>query len=187
MADIFDNIRVNAGDTAKSYTWYQTKLKQLGGNNVSANQLMGETKNLTTILNPGGMYLFMYDPKHKATLPYYDIFPLVLPFRKVPDGFYGINLHYLPYVLRFRVLQELLKIANKNRQSETIALSWSLLNSVASLEAATVCVKHYLTKQIRSRFLEINKEDWLTASQLPLEGFRKATNKTVWTDTIKKI
>ena len=37
----------------------------------------------------------MYNPKHKATLPYYDLFPLVLPIQKLSDGFIGINFHYL--------------------------------------------------------------------------------------------
>lgn len=35
----------------------------------------------------GQMYLFQYDALHKDTLPYYDRFPLIFPFRKTNDGF----------------------------------------------------------------------------------------------------
>ena len=50
---------------------------------------------LTSRLIVGKLYFFMYMPKHKGTLPYYDTFPLVLPIQKESDGFLGINFHYL--------------------------------------------------------------------------------------------
>jgi hypothetical protein len=35
--------------------------------------------------------MFFYEAKYQDVLPYWDKFPLVLPFRKVMGGFYGIN------------------------------------------------------------------------------------------------
>jgi len=186
MAKIFDDIKTSAGDIARSYTWYQSKIRSMGGSSVTSNNLMKDRENLTSTLMPGNMYLFYYDPKHKETLPYYDSFPLVLPFRRVPDGFFGINLHYLPYLLRFRILQALDEIADKRNETDRISLSWRLLNSTANLRPATACVKHYLTKHLRSRFLYIDRNDWITASQLPVEDFNKASKKQVWADTIGK-
>lgn len=187
MADIFDKIRINAGDATRSYQWYQRQVKELGGRNITPNRMLSDTQNIVNRIMPGEMYLFYYSPKHKETLPYYDSFPLVLPFRKVPDGFFGINLHYLPYLLRFRVLHALETTSKNTNESERITLSWRLLNSVASLEAATVCVKHYLNSQIRSRFLKIEQADWKTASQLPLEQFNKASAREVWAESIRKL
>jgi len=43
----------------------------------------------------GKMYFFVYNPKHKITLPYYDMFPLVLPIERYSNGFLGINFHFL--------------------------------------------------------------------------------------------
>ena len=43
----------------------------------------------------GRLNMFLYDPKYKDKLPYYDVFPLVLPIQRYSDGFLGINFHYL--------------------------------------------------------------------------------------------
>ena len=46
--------------------------------------------------------MFFYDPKpeQKKNLPYFDMFPLVFPLRRMGDGFTGINVHYLPPAFR---------------------------------------------------------------------------------------
>ena len=40
----------------------------------------------------GRLNMFIYDPKLKKKLPYYDTFPLVLPLENYNDGFLGIKL-----------------------------------------------------------------------------------------------
>jgi hypothetical protein len=187
MADnIFKVVSMKKGDAEKSYTWYRTQVRNLGSGVTGANLLKNEQ--LTTRLVPGEMYLFMYDPKHKATLPYYDRLPLVLPFSLVPDGFLGINLHYLPYIARFNLLGALTDLATDKRtdQKTKIQLSWQLLNSSSRYHMATACVKHYLKPHVRSRFLKIDFNDWITASMLPVENFAKAKKETVWQDTKEK-
>ena len=42
------------------------------------------------------MYLFQYDAKWKEKLPYWDMFPLILPFDLAKGGFFGVYLDYLP-------------------------------------------------------------------------------------------
>ena len=56
------------------------------------------------------MNLFVYDPKYKKTLPFYDTFPLVLPLETIKGGL-CLNFHYLPYPLRFRLLGRMQKFA----------------------------------------------------------------------------
>ena len=142
MPDIFKTVSMNSQDAKKSYQWYRDQVRSLGPGMTGTSMLRTET--LTSTLTPGNMYLFMYDPKHKETLPYYDATPLVLPFRLVPNGFMGINLHYLPYLVRFRLLGELSKLAtDKNITDKTkIELSWRLLNSSVRYLPGTACVKH---------------------------------------------
>jgi hypothetical protein len=144
---------------------------------------------LTNRLRPGFMYLYHYDPKHKDKLPYYDTFPLTLPYKLVPGGFMGLNLHYMPYMMRFRVLGKLHEYAlnDKNDITTRIRLSWSLLSGVSQLKPLAACVKHYLNDHVTSRFLLIPYPDWLVASQLPIEGFVGAQKTTVWRDTRGKI
>jgi len=193
MADnIFQTVSMKAGDTEKSYNWYREQVKNLGSN-LSGTQILRNEK-LTSRIRPGEMYLFMYDPKLKKTLPYYDAVPLVLPFQIVKDGFLGINLHYLPYLARFNLLGELNKLTLDKRITENtrIQISWQILNSSSKYLAATACVKHYLTAHLRSRFLKINYTDWITASMLPVERFKSDSGNDpskakIWRDTSKKI
>lgn len=176
-----------SSESRKSYRWYRTQIDSLG-RNINARDVMGGEK-LTNNLIVGNMYLFMYDPKHKDTLPYYDIFPLVLPFRRMPDGFLGINLHYLPYLARYKLLGELGRLAiDQNMNNNTrIRISWELLSNSSRYLAATACVKHYLSEHLKSRFMKINYPDWTTAAMLPIEGFRKSPKERVWRDTRKKV
>jgi len=183
--NIFNSIRKESGGAEKSYSWYRDQIKQLSG--VNSNTILKNSK-LTTRLIPGEMYLFMYDPKHKATLPYYDKFPLVLPFRVVEDGFFGLNIHYLPYLARFKLLGKLSELATDDKITDKtrIAVSWNILQSSSAYAPANACVKHYLEKHLQSRFLKIPYPDWLTASQLPLDRFVGARNTQVWKDSQRK-
>jgi hypothetical protein len=184
--NIFKAVSMKKGDAQKSYTWYRAQVRNLGSGVSGLNLIRSET--LSSRIIPGEMYLFMYDPKHKDTLPYYDTMPLVLPFRQLPDGFLGINLHYLPYLARFNLLGELSKLAtDKNMDENTrIKISWQILNSSTSYTMATACVKHYLKNHIRTRFLKIDMRDWVTAAMLPVENFKKAKKETVWQETKNK-
>jgi hypothetical protein len=177
----FETIRLNAGGQEKSYQWYRQQVLNLGKMASSTGQVLRDTPMVTTIM-PGEMYLFMYDPKFKNKLPYYDRLPLVLPFRKVPGGFYGINLHYLPYLMRFRILDILTQYAITTNEDTRVKLSWKLLDATSRLRPAKFAVKHYLNDHVKSRFYKINYKDWVTASQLPVEKFVGAQKTAVWQD-----
>lgn len=186
MASIFDKI---TPDPSKSFQWYQAQVRKLTNARGQTERMLTNSKQLTTNLVPGKMYLYMYDAKHKDTLPYWDSLPLVLPFRKVPKGFYGLNLHYLPYMMRFKILGLLNDYASddKNDENTKIILSWRVLSNAARLKPLQACVKHYLYSQVQTRFLVIGYPDWVTASQLPIENFQGANKTTVWRETQKLI
>lgn len=135
------------------------------------------------------MYLYMYDPKTKDRLPYYDTFPLVLPFEDAKGGFYGLNLHYLPYGLRFELLEQLKRTKNTRTigKDTELQLSWNLLKSASRFPAVQPTVKRYLYAQIRSRLLRINPQDWSTAAALPVEQFEGASKQTVFNRSRKSI
>jgi len=181
----FEQIRSKIGDRERSVQWYQTQVAKLG--TINTNQLLKQGK-LSNIVLPGFMYLFAYDPKLKDTLPYYDRFPLVLPFRRVPGGFYGLNLHYIPYMLRMRMLQYLHQYASDTSMDEKtrLRINWNLLESSSRLDPIKACVKHYLNEHVLTRFLNIPYNDWVIASQLPVDRFVGAKRDQVWRDTRKK-
>jgi hypothetical protein len=180
----FETIRLNAAGQEKSYQWYRQQIGNMG-KFATANQTLRDTPMVSSI-TPGEMYLFYYDPKYKDELAYYDRLPLVLPFRKVPGGFYGINLHYLPYLMRFRILQKLSEYSVNNSSDTRIRLSWNLLNSTSKLQPAKFAVKHYLNAHVQTRFYRIQSDDWITASQLPIEKFVGAQKTKVWQDANKE-
>lgn len=191
MAILFDEILtkgVRAGQIpareSKARDWYRDTAQTY--RRVNENQLMRSDRDrLTARPLIGQMYLFNYDAKHKDTLPYFDRFPLVFPFKKVKGGFYGLNLHYLPLQFRAKLMDSLYDVANNNRYDEStrLRINYNILNSAARFRYFKPCVKHYLTPQLRSRFLYIYPSEWDIALFLPLERFQGATKATVFKDS----
>jgi hypothetical protein len=137
----------------------------------------------------GQMFLFKYDAAHKDTLPYYDMFPLIFPFRRVPGGFYGINMHYLPLPLRALLMDNLYDTINNDKADETtrLKISYNILSNAAKFRYFKPCVKHYLNSQVQTKFIYINPKEWDMALFLPLHKFKGATATTVYRDSRKTI
>ena len=185
MANPFEALRVDPASVRKSITWYQTQIKNLKNlqSKVSRELRMGDN-----YIMPGRLYLFRYDPKHKDTLPYYDTMPLVLPYKKVAGGFYGINLHYLPYGLRFKLMGGLLSlVADISDPDSRAAVSWKILNNASRFPGVDACVKHYLSGQVQSNFLNIPNDQWLAAAMMPLEQFTGASKTAVFNKSRRMI
>ena len=103
----------------KSTEWYKDKIKEFG--TPGAMDLIRDGKRDSRPFY-GRLNMFIYDPKFKKKLPYYDTFPLVLPLEKYSDGFLGINLHYMPIPLRIRLLDRLVDFSNDTDFDETTRL-----------------------------------------------------------------
>jgi hypothetical protein len=191
MQDVFERNQYDLQTAVKrSTSWFNKQVSSLAQQNITPNQVLkGNTSQNTTTIQPGSLYMYFYDPKTKEDLPYYDRFPLVFPFRKTSDGFYGLNMHYLPYDLRIYLLDALLTFKNNNRWDDTTKLkySWALIDGVSKYKAAQPCVKQYLNGHVKSQFRKISSQDWATAMLLPVERFVGASKQQVWADSRKKI
>jgi len=161
-------------DKALSFKTY--KVENLNRKNVEYTK---------SIVRPGFLYLFNYDPKLKEELPYYDRYPLVFPFSLHNDGFVGINLHYLPYLFRAKLMDALYSLLSNKRYDDTtkLRMSYSLLDSASRYKYFRPCVKKYLYSHVRSRFLLIPADEWDIALFLPLERFAKKTKAQVFRET----
>ena len=137
----------------------------------------------------GNMYMFNYDPKHKDTLPYYDRFPLIFPINRAKGGFMGINMHYLPPVLRAKLMDALYETSNNKYYDETtkLKLSYQTLAGASKFKEFKPCIKHYLTVQLRSRLIYISPTEWDVALFLPTARFVGATQSQVFKDSRKII
>jgi hypothetical protein len=188
---IKDIFRQNSYDlkqaAIRSKAWFQQQALLLGRQNITANKVMNSasTKAKGQVV-PGSLYMFMYDPKMKDELPYYDKFPLVFPYKKVPGGFMGLNMHYLPYQARVVLLQRLMDFATDATLTDNtrLKLSWKLISGVSQFKWAEACVKHYLNSHVRSTFRKIDAPDWTTAMLLPVEQFVGANKAAVWKDSL---
>ena len=132
----------------------------------------------------GRLYLFQYDAKWKDILPYWDVWPLIFPFDYATDGFYGINLHYLPPNDRISLMLRLIKSAGAARKMDEnyrLKLSYQI---ITGFKPARACIKRYLFNHVQGAgFYGIAGNDWSYAASLPLQKFKGAGTKTVWADS----
>ena len=193
MSNIFNRLELQAfragitPRTKESREWFMKKAKNL--RSINREQLMDEdpikSRSKSVV---GSMQMFFYDPKHKDTLPYYDAFPLVVVVGPAAGGFYGINLHYLPPILRAKMLDGLMDIAgSKLDDNSKFKLSYNLLNRSSKLKYFKPCFKHYLNKHVQSKFAEVPAPEWEIATFLPTAQFRKANNYKVYYDSRQMI
>lgn len=190
MTNPFEQIRAKAGDQQKSFDWYMRQVRAVSKSiNSPNNALASEIGEFAKNIEIGQMYMFLYDAKHKDTLPYYDRFPLCLPIEPAPGGFYGINLHYLPYLLRAQLLGKLLDTVTDLQISDTTKMkyNWNMLKNATRFPEVRPCVKRYLTTQMQSRFLKINPQDWKASIFLPVENFQGASKQKVYKDSRKML
>ena len=82
----------------------------------------------------GSMQMFYYDPKYKETLPYYDRFPLSIIVKPAKGGFLGLNLHYLPPILRAQFLDALMETVTSKKSEDAKFQLPKLLASTSELE-----------------------------------------------------
>lgn len=135
----------------------------------------------------GRMVFFSYDPKHKKTLPYYDRYPLVIVTDMRPDGFLGLNLHYLPPMLRASLLDALWSYAGEGSDESTrLEISYQILKATSRSRWYKPCVKEYLSGHVRSQIRVISPADWDNAIFLPLARFEKERQEVVWQESIRR-
>lgn len=136
----------------------------------------------------GKMYFYGYDPKTKDTLPYYDIFPLILMVRGLDDGWYGLNLHYLPPKQREILIYRLMENMTNNNidKNARIKMNYKMLSSVAKYRYFKPCFKRYLRTHVKTRVMPIPFNKWPNAILLPVANFKKAGITTVWADSLKQ-
>ena len=165
MATVFDKI-LDSTTGRKSYDWYRKKVQAM--TTPSAKTLISQGK-ATIRPKYGVMNLFGYDPKHKATLPYYDIFPLIFPLEPAKGGFIGLNFHYLPFGARVAFLRSLANTTTDKRFDKKTRYNIKWRNNQYMRKTA----KHYLFNQVRSSFLNIPADEMAIAIFLPVARFKK--------------
>lgn len=202
---VFDNI-LSQGErqgmipnkTQQARTWFRAQASKVS---IGPNALMAEDRSaMVSVPMIGQMYLFAYDPKTKADLPYYDRYPLVIPFdstrlggratsSSTQPGFMGLNMHYLPLRLRARLMDALYTvISDENYDDRThLQVSYKLLKSVTKYHMYKPCIKQYLFSHVRTRYFRIDPKSWDIALFMPLDRFVGANRESVYRDSYNKL
>ena len=140
----------------------------------------------------GRMLTFQYDPKTKDKLPYYDKFPLVFIIDVERNGFLGLNMHYLPPILRARMMDGLwdyvpLQEGEKLKETDKLQMvqPYRLLQRIRKLRWYKPCIKRYLNNHVQSRFVTVYPEEWNMALFLPMQTktFIGASQNQVWRES----
>lgn len=174
----------------ESVKWLTERIAELKGFRTVPRQIKAERERYTRRFLLGGMYFFQYNPKMKNELPYYDTFPLVLMLERYPDGFLGLNLHYLPIRYRVAFLRKLIgfgAIYTDQDEIKRIRITYDILNAARRFREFRPCLKRYLTNHITSKILAVQPNEWDIATYLPVQQFRKAKPQEVWQDSINEI
>ena len=195
MADLLDKLTdtIRSGSigkaTKRSARWFQDKIKGLKGglrnrfSSTNPDKFYRESDNkiqpavMAKRASLGDLFCYHYDPKHKMTLPYYDMFPMIMLIGVESDTFLGLNFHYLAPKLRAILLDRV------NKKVGGGAINWKKISKVPYVEPA---VKRYRFDHISRKVIQIEKEEEEIAIFLPLERFRKASKSQVWADSRRR-
>ena len=179
VSKYIQSVQKAAKGRPKSTVWYKDKIKEFG--EPSAMDLIKDGKRAAKPFY-GRLNMFFYDPKWKKKLPYYDTFPLVLPLERYTDGFLGINMHYLPIPLRVKLLDRLVDYSNNTRFDESTKLIVDY-NKLRNIKLIKPTIHRYLAGHTKSQFRRIDADEFTVATLLPVQRFKKATAKEVWSDS----
>ena len=176
--DFLKSVKAKSKEAAAWFRDIVKKTRYAIPGRMGRSELMGD-RNIGEFYVPkiGRMYLFHYNAKYKDILPYWDRYPLVFPFDPVPggyiEGFYGINLHYLPIKQRIALMSALIdaqgKVGNLN-DNYFMNISYEIIKK---FPAAQQCIKRYINTPAHRKtpFYGISGADWSYAAALPLQKF----------------
>lgn len=128
----------------------------------------------------GGFFHFVYFPKHANTLPYYDQFPLAIPFSILSDGFLALNLHFASPVNRKRLLDNLSQFRKRSSNRTYMQVSYNAINHYIQEPQYAQCIRRYLIRHVQSKFIKIHETQWENITMLPTQRFVGASSATVW-------
>ena len=136
-------------------------------------------------LIPGSMMTFVYDAKHAETLPFWDRHPLTIFLDVNRHGhFLQLNLHYLPPIVRAKILGLLMKTvtAKKMRHDLAMKITYGMTKSMAQYKPLQFCIKSYIPSRVQTKITRIPPSAWHHAIFFPSDRFIGKSNRGVWAE-----
>ena len=125
----------------------------------------------------GHLFCYYYYPLHHKTLPYYDMFPMIMLLKAEKETFLGINFHYLRPKWRAILLDRVTAKIGGGLPK------WSKLRQIRQIATT---IKRYRYDHIMRKVIPIKEDEQEIAIFLPTERFRKSAKTKVWTESERK-
>ena len=158
--------------TRAARLWYGGVINSL---HIPSNRsnILNDPRKATAHALIGRMYAYHYRPKYEDKLPIWDQFPIVLPMEIYPDGWLGLNLHYLDPGARLALLELLHDFLTNDKYDDStrFKLSYSVLSGIKRYEIMRPSIKRYLLEYMESPLIYIEPDQWELAVLLPFERF----------------
>lgn len=197
MQNRLEKSRISILEAQKNSTkWLNQRKMNSQKRSALRRKILGDVTREDSSITFGNMYMYEYNPedRSKQEMKYYDTFPLVLPFDKYKSshgqGFYGLNLHYLPPKVRALVLDEI-RFGKKN--NNIMIPLHNQIRNLAKNPLFEAAIHIYLYKNVLSGLSRVLPEEWIDVINLPLavwkthskNGSRPHPNK-VYADSVKR-
>ena len=176
-------------EVQRSARWFQDKIKGLKGDlrnrfsSTNAAKFYREADNkvekaiLKKRIELGDLFCYYYNPKYRATLPYYDMFPMIMLLSAEKETFLGINFHYLRPKWRAILLDRVTARIGGGLPK------WSKLRNIRQIAPT---IKRYRYDHIMRKVVPIEENEQEIAIFLPTERFRKAGKSKIWSESERK-
>jgi len=175
-------------EVKRSAQWFQDKIKGLKGevknrfSSTNAAKFYRESEKINDAVfkrrvSLGDMFCYYYNPKYRKTLPYYDMFPMIMLIAAEKETFLGINFHYLRPKWRAILLDRVTAKIGGGLPK------WSKLRNIKQIAPT---IKRYRFDHIMRKVIPIEEDEQEIAIFLPTERFKKSGKANVWSDSERK-
>ena len=175
-------------EVKRSAQWFQDKIKGLKGevknrfSSTNAAKFYRESEKINDAVfkrrvSLGDLFCYYYNPKYRKTLPYYDMFPMIMLLSAEKETFLGINFHYLRPKWRAILLDRVTAKIGGGLPK------WSKLRNIRQIAPT---IKRYRFDHIMRKVIPIEEDEQEIAIFLPTERFKKSGKAKVWSESERK-
>ena len=175
-------------EVKRSAKWFQDKIKGLKGgvknrfSSTNAAKFYRESEKISDAVfqkraSLGDLFCYYYNPKYRKTLPYYDMFPMIMLLSAEKETFLGINFHYLRPKWRAILLDRVTAKIGGGLPK------WSKLRNIRQIAPT---IKRYRFDHIMRKVIPIEEDEQEIAIFLPTERFKKSGKTKVWSESERK-
>ena len=175
-------------EVKRSAQWFQDKIKGLKGevknrfSSTNAAKFYRESEKINDAVfkrrvSLGDLFCYYYNPKYRKTLPYYDMFPMIMLLSAEKETFLGINFHYLRPKWRAILL---------DRVTAKIGGGLPKWRKIRNIKQIAPTIKRYRFDHIMRKVIPIEEDEQEIAIFLPTERFKKAGKTKVWSESERK-